>query len=473
MNNVLLVDFGSTYTKVMAVDMETETVLGRSQAPTTIDTDIMIGLRNALENLRNEWGVEESSFSQRYACSSAAGGLKMAAIGLVPALTLEAARRAALGAGAKVVCSYGYEIDEDIVEEIIEQRCDIVMLAGGTDGGNKSVIIHNAEMLARSEINCPILVCGNTGARRAIRRIFDEAGKKYHITENVLPTLDSVNPAPAQEEIRDIFIEHIVKAKGLENAQEYMGKSIIPTPMASLRAAELLSGGTRNESGIGDLLVVEIGGATTNIHSIASNQPVDNQTILRGLPESRVKRTVEGDLGIRWNSHTICELNGEEKLREILKGLGTVDTDTADDVNFKEYTDFLYHNVEHTPENDLEYELDITLAKASTNTAVSRHVGTIHKEFTVSGEITIQQGKNMLGAKSVIGTGGIFKYGKEPERILEAALFDPQDPWSLKPRKPQLYVDKSYILYGVGLLADEHPDTAIRIAKKYLVKTDR
>ena len=102
MGNILLADFGSTYTKVMAVDPETEAVLGRSQAPTTIDTDIMIGLKNALAALRREHGVAEESFERRLACSSAAGGLKMAAIGLVPSLTLEAARRSALGAGAKV-----------------------------------------------------------------------------------------------------------------------------------------------------------------------------------------------------------------------------------------------------------------------------------------------------------------------------------------------------------------------------------
>ena len=134
MGNILLADFGSTYTKVMAVDPETEAVLGRSQAPTTIDTDIMIGLKNALAALRREHGVAEESFERRLACSSAAGGLKMAAIGLVPSLTLEAARRSALGAGAKVVCAFGYEIDEGAVNEIIERRCDIVMLAGGTDG---------------------------------------------------------------------------------------------------------------------------------------------------------------------------------------------------------------------------------------------------------------------------------------------------------------------------------------------------
>ena len=468
MDNILLVDFGSTYTKVMAVDTGTETVLGRSQAPTTIDTDIMTGLENALSALRREHGVGEESFSSRLACSSAAGGLKMAAIGLVPSLTLEAARRAALGAGAKVVCSFGYEIDEGAVNEIIERRCDIVMLAGGTDGGNRSTVLHNAGVLAASQIECPILVCGNRTANGEISRMLSDAGKRFYVTENVLPDLGSVNEEPAKSEIRDIFIEHIVKAKGLENARKYVDADILPTPMISLRAAELLAGGTRLESGLGELVVVEIGGATTNIHSVAGNKPVDNRTVMRGLPESRVKRTVEGDLGIRWNSHTIFELAGQEELRNTLEGLGSVPPETAQAVDFRAYTDFLYANVEHVPENELEYELDIALAKTSAGMAMSRHAGTVRTEYSLAGELTIQYGKNLMPARCVIGTGGIFKYGRNPERILRAALFDPLEPWSLKPQNPEAYIDRDYILYGVGLMAEKYPDMALRIAKKHI-----
>ena len=468
MRRILLADFGSTYTKVMAVDLDSETVLGRSQSPTTIDTDIMTGLDRALRNLEQECGIKPDGFVEKYACSSAAGGLKMAAIGLVPALTLEAARRSALGAGVKVVCSYGFEIDEDVIGDILGKKCDIIMLAGGTDGGNKNVIIHNAGMLAASEISCPILVCGNQNARSKVSRILSEGGKQFYLSENVLPTLDAVNQEPAQCHIRDIFIEHIVKAKGLSGAQEYMGRSIIPTPMATLRAAELLAGGTKGETGIGSLLVVEVGGATTNIHSVINNEPVTSQTIMRGLPESRVKRTVEGDLGVRWNAHTICELAGEARLRDILNGLGTITAEEQDKVDFKAYTNHLYANVEHVPQNDLEYELDITLAKSAVYTAVSRHAGTVHSETSINGEITIQRGKNLLNTETLLATGGIFKYGKVPERVLHSALFDPGEPWSLRPRSPKTLIDESYIMYGVGLLAEEHPDIAIRIAKRYI-----
>ena len=42
----LLIDFGSTYTKIIALDLAGETFLGRAQALTTIETDITIGLNN-------------------------------------------------------------------------------------------------------------------------------------------------------------------------------------------------------------------------------------------------------------------------------------------------------------------------------------------------------------------------------------------------------------------------------------------
>ena len=99
MKPVLLIDFGSTYTKLTAVDVEAEMLLGTASSYTTIETDINDGLNNALAILRQKTGPVE--FSETYACSSAAGGLRMITSGLVPELTGEAARLASLGAGAK------------------------------------------------------------------------------------------------------------------------------------------------------------------------------------------------------------------------------------------------------------------------------------------------------------------------------------------------------------------------------------
>jgi uncharacterized protein (TIGR01319 family) len=462
----LMVDFGSTYTKVTAVDLENEIVLGRAQSPTTIETNICAGLDDAMEELHETCTFTDEEVCGRYACSSAAGGLKMAAIGLVPDLTLKAAQRAALGAGAKVVCANGFEIDHEIVNEIENKKCDIILLCGGTDGGNKKAILHNSRVLADSNIACPVLVCGNRCASEEIREIFTEKGKRVYVTKNVLPTVDRVEVEPAQSLIREVFIAHIVKAKGLDKAQGLFQKDIIPTPRASLQAATLLAEGTINEPGIGSLLVVEVGGATTNIHSVEDVKPATPQTILRGLPESRVARTVEGDLGIRYNARTIYDFTGEEHLRSQVISLDP--SISPDRVNAGEYTRILNEHVEHIPENEVEYLLDIALAKSAVGIAVERHAGQLKKEFSVVGEVNIQYGKNFLEVRNILGTGGIFKYGRKPRAVLEAALFDPAKPWSLKPQAPQGYIDSDYLFYAVGLLSQEFPDEALRIAKKYL-----
>ena len=114
MKAVLLIDFGSTYTKLTAVDVESETVLGTAQSFTTIGTDINDGLNNALAILQEKTGKVE--YAETYACSSAAGGLRMVTSGLVPELTGEAAKLASLGAGAKVVGIYAFQLTEDDME---------------------------------------------------------------------------------------------------------------------------------------------------------------------------------------------------------------------------------------------------------------------------------------------------------------------------------------------------------------------
>lgn len=462
----ILIDFGSTYTKVLAVDLDREILVGRAQALTTIETDISIGLAEAYANLIREYDIDEQDIRGRYASSSAAGGLRMAAIGLVPSLTLEAARRAALGAGAKVVSAYGFEIDSDIVNNLEASSCDIILLTGGTDGGDTKVIVHNARMLAESALKCPILIAGNRVASGQVKTILEEKGKSVFVTQNVLPRVDAVEVEPAQALIRDIFIRQITDAKGLGKAREFIQGEIVPTPKATLQAAALLADGTDEEGGIGSLVIVEIGGATTNIHSVCSGMPSDAQTLVRGLQESRVKRTVEGDLGIRYNAPTIYELMGDEQSQVRLRAICGLPE--AASIDLKEHTAVLSSNVGYVPVTALEFDVDVLLAEYATAIAMQRHAGTLREEYSPVGKIRVQNGKNLLDVENLIGTGGIFKYGRQPERVLRAARFSLDSPWSLKPQAARIFIDYEYLLYGIGLLAEHFPIKALRIAKKYI-----
>ena len=158
MGTALLIDFGSTYTKVVAVDMDDGTLLAGATSLTTIATDITLGMEEAVAKIEERLGGK-CQFHPKLACSSAAGGLRMIAIGLVPDFTVEAARRAALGAGARVLGAYAYELTKEELSLLEKEPGDIILLAGGTDGGDKKVLLHNAFWPDR--ITVPIILAGN------------------------------------------------------------------------------------------------------------------------------------------------------------------------------------------------------------------------------------------------------------------------------------------------------------------------
>src|SRR6056297_1183931 len=186
MSKYLLVDFGSTFTKLCAVDLETEKIMGTSSHYTTVLEDISIGYNKALNLLYDKIG-KKIEFDQVIACSSAAGGLKMAAIGLVEELTVEAAKRVCLGAGAKVDLVFSHHLTKNEVKKIIEEDIDIILLSGGSDGGNTENVIYNANLLGEMGVKVPIIYAGNKSAEDDIIDIFDQYQLDYHICENVMP----------------------------------------------------------------------------------------------------------------------------------------------------------------------------------------------------------------------------------------------------------------------------------------------
>lgn len=317
MEKYLLVDFGSTYTKITCVDLKNCEILATSKEITTINEGIMVGYKRAMEKIK--LSLEDTNFKRILACSSAAGGLKMISIGLGKNLTVEAAKRSALGAGARILGSYSYELTDENLDEIEDSDCDIILLSGGTNGGNINNIIYNAEKLADRKIKTPIIVAGNESSKEKIEEIFQEKNIEYYITENVMPKVNVLNANPAREKIRSIFMDKIVDAKGIDKIRSEIDGVLMPTPAAVLKGAELLSKGTNNEPGIGDLIIIDIGGATTDIHSVGRGSVKDQNIIFEGLQEPLEKRTVEGDLGMRYSALSLYEAVGEEKLDIILK----------------------------------------------------------------------------------------------------------------------------------------------------------
>ena len=198
------------------------------------------------------------------------------AIGLGPELTAKAARQASLGAGAKVIKTYSYELTEGDLQEIDQINPDICLLTGGTDGGNKENNVFNAQMLATAKNDFPIIIAGNRNCADKCQEILKD--KQTYVCENVMPRLDIPNVEPVQKKIREIFLEQIVKAKGLSRAQDLIQGILMPTPSAMLTAMKLLAKGSQNEDGLGDLVGVALGGATTDVYSLSFGPPTMGMT---------------------------------------------------------------------------------------------------------------------------------------------------------------------------------------------------
>jgi uncharacterized protein (TIGR01319 family) len=459
MKLTLLIDFGSTFTKVTAMDLEAEQVVATAMSSSTVDTDVMQGLSLAVKKLKDKIGLPQLPIARKIACSSAAGGLRMIAVGLVPSLTVEAASMAALSAGAKLVGVHAYELTASDLEEIQAKKPDVILLAGGTDGGNRDVIIHNAKVLAQSCLQVPIVMAGNKAAREKICGIFSGTGKDLRITANVLPAINELDIEPARQTIRGVFIDRIVHAKGIDKAAGYVDSILMPTPTAVMQAATLLAEGTADEPGLGDIVVVDIGGATTDVYSVCSGKSDRCDVIPRGLPEPYVKRTVEGDLGVRYNILSILEAVGPDKLAAkaclcpsyVLEKVRCWSRQTAS-----------------VPTDSDEIALDHALAFFATEIATARHAGRVEPYYTPLGITYVQYGKDLTLVKTLIGTGGVLVKAECPQDMLRGALADPADPNRLKPKEPDIYVDRTYIMYAAGLLAETDPSPALRIMKKNL-----
>jgi len=455
MRAILLIDFGSTYTKLTAADLDTPRILGHAQAFTTAASDISTGLEHAMTRLRSVCG--DLNYEARLACSSAAGGLNMVACGLVPSLTSKAARLAAFGAGAKVIKTYAYQLTRSDIEEINAIKPDILLLSGGIDGGNSEVIIHNAGMLAKAAGDFPVVIAGNRTAQDECAQLLSASAHPVFRADNVMPQMNVLNIEPVAEVIRKIFMQRIILAKGLSRAKSLLDGILMPTPSAVLKALALLSRGQGKNSGIGDLLAVDLGGATTDVYSIAKGDPTNPTTVLRGLPEPVIKRTVEGDLGMRYNALGVLEAAGVQKLAE-LSGLNTQEVQSR----IEQY----HKDPALLPQGQRDLALDTALAAAATGIALSRHAGTLERVYTPVGPVYQQTGKDLSQTEQMIVTGGALIYASNLNAIISGAL-SMQDPMVLAPRQVRLAVDREYVLSAMGLLADCDQRIALCLLMEY------
>ncbi|CCH18591.1 glutamate mutase L [Micromonospora lupini] len=435
-------DVGSTYTKAAVVDLTAGVLVGAAAAPTTVGSDVLHGLDAAVAAATAGLGVRDVPW---YVCSSAGGGLRLAVLGYEALVTAQAGRRVGLSAGAHVVHVAAGRLGAADLTALRAARPDVVLLVGGTDGGDADTITHNATRLARARWRVPVVLAGNTDVRAELTGLLEAAGVPVTGADNVLPRIGVLAPASARAAIRAVFLRHVIGGKRLSKGARFARLVRAATPDAVLTGVEVLA-----DTLGGDLAVVDVGGATTDVYSVLT--PDERATgpgreVAGSLWRAR---TVEGDLGMRWSAPGVVRAAAEERL---------LSPDEADDLTAA--ADRRAADPAFLAADDAERAVDRRIATLAATVALRRHA-----RGAATGE---RAGRDLRDVRLLVGSGGVLRHASGPAsgQVLAAVLADHAGGWAL-PRAARAVVDVDYVLAAGGLLAEEHRSAAGALLRHHL-----
>ncbi|MEO0074347.1 MAG: glutamate mutase L [candidate division WOR-3 bacterium] len=471
---ILATDCGSTTTKAILIEKRgAEYRLAvRGEAPTTVEApfeDVTKGVLNSVMEVEELSGIKlvrgdgifKPKQSDNEGCdiyistSSAGGGLQMMVAGVVLTMTAESAARAALGAGAivmDVIASNDGRLPHEKIERIRTLRPDMILLAGGVDGGTVTHIVELAELIAAADpkprfgvgYNLPVIYAGNKDARELVLATLKDKSSLV-IVENIRPVLERENLGPARHKIHDLFMEHVMAhAPGYRKLMEWTDVPIMPTPGAVGLLVERIG----KSQGIA-VLGVDIGGATTDVFSV-----------FRGI----FNRTVSANLGM---SYSISNVLAEAGERNIMRWLPI-------DIPAREVRNRIRNKMIRPttiPSTLEDLKLEQAIAREALRLALQHHksmaVGlkgiqqerTISDAFsqTLSGETLV----NMMQLNLIVGSGGALSHA--PRRAQAALmLLDAFQPEGIT----RLTVDSIFMMPHLGVLTEVHPEAAYEVFEK-------
>ncbi len=431
--DALVAEIGSTTTVVSAFDglaggsPEPPRLLGQGFAPTSVAAgDVGIGVDAARASLEAVTGPLEPAVM--LATSSAAGGLRMTVHGLTQKMTAMAAREAALGAGGVVEFTTAGRLSDHDLARIDAAAPGLILLAGGVEGGDSEVVLHNARRLAAISVRPIVVYGGNSAAADEARTLLESAGFRVRVTANVYPGVDELDIVPARHAIHDAFEEHITHAPGMERIGEFVTGPILPTPGAVLVAAELLA------DALGDLVVIDVGGATTDVHSVTDGTA--EIAAIATDPQPHAKRTVEGDLGTYVSAAHVAALLAEAERPDPLPPA--------------------------VPSTAAETAAATVLARTAARVAVERHAGQLAHLYTPRGRQTVARGRDLTACRLVIGTGGALTRLPDGADMLKSVRASAAGGERLlPPADAHIALDRDYVFAACGVLSTRFPAEAV------------
>ncbi len=321
MRYILVTDVGSTTTKArfFAKRGSEWRYIISGEAPTTVEKpyeDVTMGVLNAVREIEELTGHRmisdandriirpydgEKGVDLYCTTSSAGGGLQMMVGGVVKEITAASANRAVLGAGSIVMDILTMDdgrVAHEKITRIKNLRPDMILLAGGTDGGTVKHVAAMAEIFYAAKpkprlgegYSLPMIYAGNVDVQTHIRKLF-EKDFALSIIDNIRPTLNEERIEHARRAVHELFMEHVMShAPGYLKLMKWTDVDIMPTPAGEGIAMQLIA----NELDT-NVLGVGLGGATTNVYSIY---------------EKRFVRSVSANLGMSYSISNVCKETG-------------------------------------------------------------------------------------------------------------------------------------------------------------------
>lgn len=437
---IACVDFGSTFTKAALVERGSGRLLATAEHPTTLDGDVLDGWYACRAELVA--ADPRADEAQVLACSSAGGGLRIAVVGNEELVTAEAGRRVALSSGGRVVAVLATAATAGLTDLTRLHACDpdVVLLVGGTDGGEEESILTSARTLADGRWDRPVVVAGNREAAPRVATLLGDAGVPHVVADNVVPRIGVLAPDSARAAVREVFLRHVIGGKQLSADPAFAALVRGATPDVVLSGVELLA------DLVGEAVVVDVGGATTDVHSWLEPDP-EARAVVAQAP---AQRTVEGDLGMRWSAPS------------------TVEADPDASGSLRSAAERRRADPAYVPTTEADRSDDERIATVAARVALRRHAGRVQVVYDERGRVVERSGRDLREVDLLVGSGGVLRHAS-PEaaaRILGGT--GSGDGWQL-PEHPRVVVDVRYVLAAAGLLAVEDRPTAVELLRSTLL----
>ena len=474
MKYILATDVGSTTTKARLFhrrDGEWRFLVA-GEAPTTVEApyeDVTLGVRNAVREVEELTGnqilsPDGSGIFVPYdgkrgvdlycSTSSAGGGLQMMVSGLIKSITAESANRAALGAGAIVMDVLAYDDGRkqyEQIQRIRSLRPDMILMAGGTDGGEVSNVMEMAELIKAAEpkarlgasFELPIVYAGNKMVRPQIDKLMSSSFA-LTMVDNLRPIIEVENTEPARMAIHELFMEHVMShAPGYLKLMKWTDVDIMPTPAGEGLAIQLLANAyNRNTLGVG------LGGATTNVYSIFDGKFV---------------RSVSANLGMSYSITNVMREAGIQNIRRWLPF--RLD---EEDVSSRLMNKMIRPTT--IPQTLEDLFIEQAVAREALRLGLMHHksIATrlkgVHVERTLGDlfdQALVETYIDMMKIDIMAGTGGLLSHAplRAQSLLIMTDAFQPEGvTW--------LFQDSEFMMPHLGVLSTVYPEAAWQIFDK-------